>query len=293
MPVFRSFAKINLHLEVLGRRPDGFHELRTVFQSVSLHDRITLERTAAAIELEVRGEPVPGDRTNLAWRAAEAFLERWGDGGVAMRLDKRIPVGGGLGGGSSNAATVLLALRGLFGEPAAPEELVETAAALGSDVPYFLVGGTALGTGRGERVTALPDLVEERLWIVDPGVRVSTREVFAAGPFARSVPDDERIERLRRGETRRPSEVLGRNDLESRVLRRYPQVEAVYTALVQSGVERVGVTGSGAAVCAFAGRLDECPLNALASSGVRCFDVTTLSRRSIASRQTVDSVEGP
>lgn len=291
--IWRSFAKINLHLEVLGRRADGFHELRTVFQSVSLHDRITFESSARGIELSVTGESVPADQSNLAWRAAEAFLEHWGGGGVAMRLDKRIPVGGGLGGGSSNAATVLLALRHRFGEPASDEELFEAAADLGSDVPYFLVGGTALGSGRGERIEPLPDLAEERVWIVDPGVRVSTAEVFTAGPFPETIPDDERIERLRRGEIGRPSEALGRNDLEARVLARYAEIEAVYTALVQSGVERVRVTGSGAAMCVFAGAQDERPLDRVSGPGVRWFDAKTVSRRSLAAGRIVDSVEGP
>lgn len=289
---WRSFAKINLHLEVLGRRADGFHELRTVFQSVSLHDRVAVELIRGGIELEATGEAVPGADDNLCWRAAAAFLERWGDGrGARIELDKRIPVGGGLGGGSSDAATVLMALAQLTGRPADPADLVEVAADLGSDVPFFLVGGTALGTGRGERVEPLPDLAEQDLWIVAPSIRVSTGEVFAAEDFAGRRSEGELVERLRRGEVALPSEAVGENDLESRVLALYEPVEAVYTALVHGDAERVRVTGSGAAVFAFAGALDERSLTASAP-GARWFRARTLSRRSIAAQRVVHSLEG-
>lgn len=293
---WRSFAKINLHLEVLGRRADGFHELRTVFQSVSLSDRLTIELAPRDIELSVSGLAVPADRGNLAWRAAEAFLQEWGGGrsrGARIHLHKRIPVGGGLGGGSSDAATVLLALRELTGRPETVEDLETVAAELGSDVPFFLVGGTALGTGRGERVVPLPDLSEESVWLIDPGISVSTEAVFSAGAFERASGDDALIGRLERGEVPRASEALGSNDLEARVLDLYEPVEAVYTALVQRGIERVRVSGSGATMFAFAAALDERPLEVRSAPGARCIEARTLSRRSIAARRVVHSVEGP
>ena len=179
---FRSFAKINLHLEVAGRREDGYHELRTIFQTVSLCDRIEVSLEGHGVELRTSGLDVPGGSGNLAHRAATAFLERWGGAaGVRLHLDKRIPVEGGLGGGSSNAATVLLALRELTGSPGEVAELVPLAVSLGADVPYFLVGGTAYGSDRGDRIERLPDLLEEELLLIFPGGGVSTRTVFESG----------------------------------------------------------------------------------------------------------------
>ena len=154
---YRSFAKLNLHLEVIARRDDGFHELSTVFQTVSVHDEIDVALSESGVTLETAGIETPPGPGNLVSRAAASFLARWGGRGVDLRLRKRIPVGGGLGGGSSNAATVLLALRELTGQPQTIEELQPVAAALGADVPFFLVGGTAVGVDRGDRIIAAPD----------------------------------------------------------------------------------------------------------------------------------------
>ena len=151
--VYRSYAKINLHLQVVGRRADGYHELRTLFQTIDLHDTVGVELGGEGVRLEVRRGDVPSDEGNLAVRAALAYVQRWAPHqGVRLWLDKRIPVGGGLGGGSSNAATVLLALQDLLGDPAPVGELWSLARELGADVPYFLLGGTALGVGRGDEV---------------------------------------------------------------------------------------------------------------------------------------------
>ncbi len=142
---FRSFAKINLHLQVVGRRADGYHELVTVFQTVDLSDLLTLELRGADVQLNVSEGDAPGGEENLAYQAAQEFLQRWAPAaGLRMDLKKRIPVGGGLGGGSSNAATVLLGLQRILGVPASRENLQELASQLGADVPYFLWGGTAL-----------------------------------------------------------------------------------------------------------------------------------------------------
>jgi 4-diphosphocytidyl-2-C-methyl-D-erythritol kinase len=285
---YRSFAKINLDLEVVGRRADGYHELKTLFQSVELHDRITLARAGRGIGLTVRGADLPSGPENLAYRAAEAFLEHWGEGGVDLILQKSIPVGGGLGGGSSNAATVLLGLRRIFGAPERIEEMQDVAASLGADVPFFLVGGTAYGTGRGDRVESVEDLEEQEVWLANPGQSVSTREVFSRLdcdlPAGRSAPESSEGARS----ALKPVEAVGRNDLEETVLALFPAVKEVYNALVRSGAQRVGVSGSGGSMFAF---YDSPPdpgtLEEGMPDGVLVIRSRTLSRPSIARRLVV------
>lgn len=174
-----SLAKVNLGLEVLGLRSDGYHELRTLFQTVSLADEVELEARRSGIEVRCDHPAVPLDETNLAWRAARD-LRRFAstEGGVAITIRKRIPVGGGLGGGSSNAAAVLLGLDRMWGLGLGAAGLHPLARRLGADVPYFLVGGTALGLSRGDEVYPLARQVRAHVVVVDPGIPVSTAAVF-------------------------------------------------------------------------------------------------------------------
>jgi len=253
MPIYRSFAKLNLSLEVVGRRADGYHELRTVFQTIDLADRLRIERTRLpGIQLRASGADLPTGEENLAWRAAEAFLSDWGDAsdGVAIEIEKSIPLGGGLGGGSSNAATVLLALSRLF--PQTPDAgWIETAAKrLGADVPFFLVGGTARGRGRGDEIEPLSDAPSPtgELWIAAPPWGVSTREVFAALDAA---PPPQLPVRQPREDL--PGEFhlwIGENDLETAAFELHPELAALYTALVRSGARRVRMSGSGSTLYA-------------------------------------------
>ena len=175
-----SYAKVNLGLEVLGTRADGYHELRTVFQTIDLHDRLTLRARPKGIAIECDHPAVPRDETNLAWRAADS-LRRHADikKGVLIRIEKRIPVAGGLGGGSSNAAAVLMSLNHLWRVGLGPDELHRLARRLGADVPYFLLGGTALGLARGDEVYPLHRQVKAQIVLVDPGLPVSTAAVFS------------------------------------------------------------------------------------------------------------------
>jgi 4-diphosphocytidyl-2-C-methyl-D-erythritol kinase len=174
----RALAKINLDLRVLGKRPDGFHELRTIFQTISLADTLDLAFTPGrktAIDLE---DPL-GIPDNLVVRAARMAMEAMGaTGRVEMRLAKRIPMGAGLGGGSSDAAAVLLALPALAGRVLALPELSRIAGQLGSDVPFFLLGGTAVGIGRGTELFPLPDAPGLAAVLVAPGVHVNTAQAY-------------------------------------------------------------------------------------------------------------------
>ncbi len=176
---FRSFAKINLGLEVVGRRPDGYHELRTIFATVSLHDTIDLTPTRNRISVRSEHPAVPGDETNLAHRAA-ALMQRiaGGGAGVDIVIHKRIAVGGGLGGGSSNAAAVLRALDLMWNLGLGLEGLMEPARTLGADVPYFLFGGPALGRGRGDEIHPLDLRLDHKVLLVPGPGGVSTAQVF-------------------------------------------------------------------------------------------------------------------
>jgi 4-diphosphocytidyl-2-C-methyl-D-erythritol kinase len=176
----RSYAKLNLGLEVLGLREDGYHELRTLFQTIDLHDDITLRRREAGITVSCDHPLVPTDGTNLALRAAEDLRRYAGlSCGVEIEIKKTIPVGGGMGGGSSNAAAVLLGLDRLWRLGLQPEALHLLARRLGADVPFFLLGGTALGLARGDEVYPLRRQIRAHVVVVDPGIHVSTARVFS------------------------------------------------------------------------------------------------------------------
>jgi len=182
--VVRAPAKLNLGLEVLFRRPDGFHEIRTVLQAVTLWDRVDLELSESpGVALEVRpaGLDLGPDEANLAVRAARRLPPPpGGPPGVRITLHKRIPAGAGLGGGSADAAAVLVGLARLRRAPCPPEELERIGAELGSDVPFFIRGGTQWGSGRGEILRALPPWPSEPLVVVFPGRTLSTAAVYGS-----------------------------------------------------------------------------------------------------------------
>lgn len=225
-----SHAKINWSLRVTGKRPDGFHDLETVFQLISLHDTLTF-RESDRLVVTCDDRTIPTDERNLVVKAARALgIER-----VAIHIEKRIPSGGGLGGGSSNAAATLTTLSKIF---SLQQPLEAIALELGSDVPFFLVGGTAYATGRGEVITPLPDAPKVPLLLVLPRQRVSTAEAF------RSL--------------RRFSPPLGMhaygdranftNDFEEPVFARFPQLRAWKEKLYELGATWAAMSGSGSTI---------------------------------------------
>src|SRR5499426_316544 len=178
-----SFAKINWTLEILGKRPDGYHEVRTLLQTVSVADELTFELTGQGITVHCDHPEVPCDETNLAYRAAKLLGDFTVAGlGVRIRIAKRLPVAAGLGGGSGNAAVTLLALQKLWDVQVAPRDLFGLAAKLGADAPFFLIGGTCLGVGRGDEVYPLADINEEFLLLVNPGIAISARDAYSNLP---------------------------------------------------------------------------------------------------------------
>src|SRR5579863_4781754 len=185
----RSIAKINLDLRVLHRNADGFHELRTVFHTVSLADTIGIEYETSRRTLIQLDDPA-GIPDNLIQRAAETTLEAMGHTArLRFRLTKNIPMGGGLGGGSSNAAAVLLALPVLAGRRLDLEARLEIGAKLGSDVPFFLTGGTAVAIGRGTEFYSLPEVAPERMLVVASGIHVATGPAYQALGRGLTSPD--------------------------------------------------------------------------------------------------------
>jgi 4-diphosphocytidyl-2-C-methyl-D-erythritol kinase len=252
----RSFAKINLGLEVVRRRPDGYHDIRTLFQSVDLADRLELEPAAdGTVRLEGDDPSVPWDETNLIARAARLLQAETGTGaGAFIRVTKAVPPGRGLGGGSSNAAVALLALNRLWSLRLGPEALARLALRLGSDVPYFLHGGLCLGESRGEALTRLPDLPPRPCLLVFPPYPILTAEIYAGlGPSLTSEGKDSKIMRfLDSGDFG-----LLENDLESVIFRRYPELKDLKWFLRDRGAELSLVTGSGSALFGmFPGRED-------------------------------------
>lgn len=245
-----SYAKINLHLRVLGKRDDGFHEIFTVFQTISLADEISFEE-AHVLELVCDDESVPVDETNLIVRAARAMDPRRG---ARITLIKRIPMGGGLGGGSSNAAVALLGLNRLWELGHTMDDLASIGGHLGSDVPFFLSGGTALGLGRGERIEELRDIAAPYVLLVTPNVHVSTAEAYArlgAENLTNEVLN--RILRVCRSEAESPDFLSGAliNDFEPTVFAAFPEIRRAKQRLIELGASRALMSGSGASVFGF------------------------------------------
>jgi 4-diphosphocytidyl-2-C-methyl-D-erythritol kinase len=279
-----SFAKINLHLQVVGRRKDGFHDLCTVFQTISLHDDLTIS-PAGEITLTCGDKHLPVGDDNLVVRAAKALRDRYDvKCGVRLHLEKRIPAPGGLGGGSSNAALTLLALRKLWDVQIDFDELHSIAASLGSDVPFFLYGGTALGMGRGEIVDPIEDFTEEHMLVVTPGVAVATREAFKR-LNARALTKQESKRKLQICRFDLESVdfryTAFKNDFETTVFAAYPEVERVKNTLLDLGAGRAMLSGSGGSVFAIFDKNEtrQAALKALDNEvNWRKFAVATISR---------------
>ena len=241
-------AKLNLDLRILSRRNDGYHELRTLIQAISLHDTLVFTRRPGRVTVRSRTPAVPRDETNLVWDAAQIL---WGSlgyrgdpKGVAISITKRIPMAGGLGGGSSNAASALRGLCALWDASPSVGRLREMGARVGSDVPYFLIGGLSLGTGRGVRLRRLADLARHWVVLAIPSVGVPTASAYAW--FDRAA-----IKSISgppfgwRGQLD-----LLRNDLQAPVVTRHPDIGVMVERLRATGAAHAAMTGSGSTVFA-------------------------------------------
>ena len=249
-----AYAKVNLRLDVLGRRADGYHELRTIFQAISLHDSLLLEaKREPGIDLRIAGNSElagePG-RDNLVHRAIEELGREIGiRQGVRAVLTKRIPVGRGLGGGSSDASAALVGLLRLTGKRIAAARLLEIASGLGADVPFFLHGGRALGIGRGNEIYPLPDLARRRVLVISPhDIAVPTKDAYQW--LSEELTNEEGPTKLMRfcALCWSPQGGLLSNDFEAAVFPRYPRLAAIKRELLQQGAAEASLAGSGSAV---------------------------------------------
>lgn len=313
--VVKAHAKINLDLRILGRRDDGYHELRTVLQTLALHDTLTFSSSDGPFELRCAAEAVPRDRTNLIWRAADAFWSAAGGAGeargVTVTLEKRIPVQGGLGGGSTDAAATLVGLSRLWGLDGVTGvvpgfsrarlkagattsrtssgtrvdrvHLVEIAAKLGADVPFFLCGGTALALGRGDEVYPLSEIPRHSVALLVPAFGVSTVDAYAWYDAAQTSQTSH-------GSVRTPlfdPKMLDRaqllNDFGPVVEARHPLVRTLRERLLTLGATVAELSGSGSTVFGLFGSETRAKAAVRACRDLPCTGLVThtISRREI------------
>ena len=251
MVTVEANAKINLTLDILGKRPDGFHEVAMVMQTIGLHDTLVMEKTERDIKLSINVPWLKADEKNLAWRAAELIRQEYGlEGGVRIELTKRIPVAAGLAGGSADAAAVLKGMNDLYGLQLDEEKLCELGARLGSDIPFCIMGGTMLATGRGEVLTRLSDMPET--WVVLAKPRISVSTAWAYQNYdeqgAERHPDNEAIKQaIDRGNRKAVAGLLC-NVLESVTIKKYDVIAEYKQMMLDKGAMASMMSGSGPTV---------------------------------------------
>jgi 4-diphosphocytidyl-2-C-methyl-D-erythritol kinase len=278
----RAYAKVNLGLEVLRKRADGYHELRTIYQTVDLYDRLSFESTEGDVELVVNDPHVPSGEDNLVLKAVGALADETGkSAGVRIRLEKAIPPGRGLGGGSSDAATTLMALNELWCCGLDSEALCRLAATIGMDVPFFLVGGTALGIGRGEVVFPLECQLEAPIVLILPDFAIATAEAYR-NLILTKRETSLKLQSFALSCLGGGGELLSLvNDLENATKEYSPTIHAYRDNLKELGAAVSSMSGSGSAV--FGIFLDETVAHSaaqsLAAKGIRAIATRTLARR--------------
>ena len=307
-----SFAKINLSLRILGKRPDGYHEIETVLQTVSLHDSLNFAATSSPeITFSCDDAAIPQNASNLVVKAAEALRKRYDvKVGARIQLEKRIPVQGGLGGGSSNAAVTLLALARLWELPATLGDLLQIGGTLGADVPFFLNGGCVLATGIGTTLTTLPNLPQQRILIVAPRAKVATANAYQAlqAPALTTVNPVSILASSRTQSIFSDSEQWPlcdhlENDFERVIFDMEPEIRRVKEALMQAGARCSLLAGSGSNVFGIFENDDVLSVAAKKlhnEGGWQTFSCVTLSRdeylhamgSAIPGRRTKDSDTG-
>lgn len=248
----KAMAKINLGLDVIGKRPDGYHDLRMIMQTVRLFDRIRLSETkSAGVRMKTNLRYLPTDQGNHACQAAKMLLNEFRiPGGVFIDLQKHIPVAAGLAGGSADAAAVLVGMNLLFGLGLSQEELRERGVKIGADVPYCVMRGTALAEGIGDRLTPLPHIPDCHIVIAKPDIRVSTKFVYThlqLDEHTRHPKIDAQIEAIRQGDLGSMCALCG-NVLEDVTVPAYPQIAALKEEMRRLGALTAMMSGSGPTV---------------------------------------------
>ena len=247
----KAYAKINLGLDVVRRLENGYHEVKMIMQTVNLYDELTLKRTTAGIRLTSDSGELPLDENNLIYKAARLMQEHYGIAeGVSVKLKKNIPIAAGMAGGSTDAAATMLAMKELFGLETSKAELMKLGVKIGADVPYCILGGTALAEGIGEKLTPLPKAPECHLLVAKPDINVSTKYVYehldAAG--VTKHPDiDGMVNAIERGSLQGIIERLG-NVLETVTISAYPVISVIKDRMKELGAQGSLMSGSGPTV---------------------------------------------
>lgn len=249
-----AYAKINLTLDVTGKRSVGYHELKMIMQSIELFDEVEMEITESGIIVETDTEFLPSDQTNIAYRAAEEFFKKTGkNDGCRIYIKKNIPLSAGLAGGSTDGAAVLMMLNEHYGNLLNHEEMIETAKKVGADVPFCLHGGTALCEGIGEKITQLKDFKDHTLVLVKPPFGVSTKEVFQKLNLERIKihPETELImEKIRENDLEGVSGLL-KNLLENVTANKHKVIKRIKQDFIDKGAIGSVMSGSGPSVYGF------------------------------------------
>lgn len=248
----KALAKINLGLDVLGRRDNGYHDVRMVMQTIYLYDNVTLTRTEEpGIQVETNLSYLPIDENNIAYKAAKILIDEFDiRQGVHIKLEKRIPVAAGMAGGSSNAAAVLVGMNRMFNLGLSQSELMERGVVLGADVPYCVMRGTALAEGIGEKLSSLPPMPKCYILVAKPAISVSTKWVYETLDAKEIVehPDiDGLLQGLEEQDLSKIASSMG-NVLESVTIERYPIIETIKDAMKEAGALNAMMSGSGPTV---------------------------------------------
>lgn len=247
----KAYGKINLALDITGKREDGYHLVKMILQTVDLYDQITVERQEKGIVLTCDDPRIPTDEKNLAYKAARLMLQTFDlTGGVKIHIEKKIPMQGGMGGGSTDAAAVILAMDELFDLHAEPEILDKLAVTLGADVPFCLRKGTYLAEGIGEKLTALPDAPHGYLVLIVPDFGISTVWAYEKADEAKNLvhPDiDEIVKTIEKQDLAKMASCMG-NILEQVAVQEHPEISAVKEKLLHHGALGAMMTGSGSVI---------------------------------------------
>lgn len=247
----KAYGKINLALDITGKREDGYHLVRMILQTVDLYDLVTVERAEAGITLTCDVPLLPTDERNLAYKAAQAMIKAFDlPGGVKIHIEKKIPMEGGMAGGSADAAAVILAMDELFDLHAKTEELDRVAVKLGADVPFCLRKGTYLAEGIGEKLTRLPDAPHCDLVLIVPDFGISTARAYAKADERKDLihPDIGRLTGAIRAQDIKQMAAGMENVLEQVAVREYPEIEVIKEKLLQNGALGAMMTGSGSVI---------------------------------------------
>jgi len=252
--LLKAYAKINLSLDVIGKREDGYHLLRMIMQNIDLYDVIELEEIDCGIKLECDKSYVPTDERNIAYKAAALFIKKYDlDLGIKISIIKNIPVSAGLAGGSTDAAAVLLGMRDMFRPEISDKELMEQGVSIGADIPYCIVGGTALCEGIGEKITRLNSFKDNILIVVKPPFGVSTKDVYQKLDIKKIKihPNTETLINAIKEKNLKFISKNMKNVLENVTLRKHPVIRQIKKEMIDMGAIGSIMSGSGPTVFAF------------------------------------------